>query len=114
MAENSSDEAVLSVVDQIYLSVERPELWPQTIRAVADLLGGPRDFWLSNKPLLSASENMGVRTLEAASAGCHGTFLLSRADLQLLDQLHRPIWRADRPIPSEYFHEHALVAKRIR
>jgi DNA-binding CsgD family transcriptional regulator len=28
---------------------------------------------------------MGERTLEASSAGCHGTFLLSRADLQLLD-----------------------------
>jgi hypothetical protein len=55
MAENRSDEAVLRVVDQIYLSVERPELWPQTIRAIGDLLGGPRDFWLSNKPLWSAS-----------------------------------------------------------
>ncbi len=68
------------------MSVEHPELWPETIRAIGDLLGGPRDFWLVDKPLFTASENVGERTMEAASAGCHGTFVLSRADLRLLDQ----------------------------
>jgi DNA-binding CsgD family transcriptional regulator len=86
MAEKSSEASILSVVDHIYMSVEHPELWPETTRAIGDLLGGPRDFWLVDKPLFAGTENMGQRTMEAASAGCHGTFVLSRADLQLLNQ----------------------------
>jgi DNA-binding CsgD family transcriptional regulator len=86
MAETNSDEAFLAVVDQIYLSVERPEFWPETLQSIANFLGGPRDFWSLQQPLFSPSENMSERTREAASAGCHGTFLLSRADLRLLDQ----------------------------
>ena len=37
------------------------------------------------QPLLGRSDNIDQRTLEAMSSGCHGTFFLSRADLQVLD-----------------------------
>ena len=40
-----ADEALLPLVDRIYESVERPELWPDTIGALGAVIGGRRDFW---------------------------------------------------------------------
>jgi len=40
-----SEDALLPVVDRIYESVERPDLWPETIRAIGEFVGGRRDFW---------------------------------------------------------------------
>jgi DNA-binding CsgD family transcriptional regulator len=60
-----SDAAVLRIVDRIYDSVEHPALWPETIDAIGELIGGRPGFWSAPK--------------------WHGVFL-SRADLQLIDQ----------------------------
>src|SRR3712207_2544988 len=66
----SGEELVLELIDRIYEPVERPELWPDTIYALGELIGGRRDFW-------------GIPY--ANGAGCHGTLLLSRQDLKALD-----------------------------
>jgi hypothetical protein len=39
------EEVMLAIVDRIYGSIERPELWPETIYAIGDLIGGRRRFW---------------------------------------------------------------------
>jgi DNA-binding CsgD family transcriptional regulator len=68
------------VIDRIYASVERPELWPETIGEIGSLVGGRNDFW-------SAVPNpAGAQPESAVSAGCHGTLLLSRTDLIALDR----------------------------
>ena len=75
-----TDEALLPFVDCIYESIERPELWPETIYALGTLIGGRGDFWDAGQ---SAPPNVSPNALEA---GCHGTFFLSRADLLVLDE----------------------------
>jgi hypothetical protein len=40
----ASEGALLSTVDRIYEAIERPELWPQTIYAIGELIGGRRHF----------------------------------------------------------------------
>src|SRR5258708_37591975 len=40
--EVASENALLNVVDQIYESIERPGLWPETIYAIGGLIGGGR------------------------------------------------------------------------
>src|ERR1051326_6252460 len=80
MADCASDRTVLAIVDRIYEAVERPECWPDTIRDLGALIGGRRDFWDLNPPT-------GDLMLSRAGfdAGCHGSVLLSRSDLQQLD-----------------------------
>lgn len=41
----SEERELASLIDRIYASVERPELWPETIGAVGSLIGGRADFW---------------------------------------------------------------------
>jgi DNA-binding CsgD family transcriptional regulator/PAS domain-containing protein len=82
MAHSATDRTVLAIVDRIYEAVERPELWPDTIRDLGDLIGGRRDFWglypdTSHHLLLSQA---------AFNAGCHGSLTLSRSDLREIDQ----------------------------
>jgi DNA-binding CsgD family transcriptional regulator len=79
-----SEDTLLPLIDRIYSSVERPELWPETIYAIGQRIGGRRGFW-----------GMGVSGLYPGvgpdldafvrRAGSHGYFL-SRADLKALDQ----------------------------
>lgn len=40
----SNEEALLNVIDRIYGSIEAPELWPETIYAVGELIGGRCHF----------------------------------------------------------------------
>jgi DNA-binding CsgD family transcriptional regulator len=68
-----------SLIDLIYASVERPELWPETIGEIGRLIGGRNDFW-------SVDSGRFQRNPTASEAACRGTFLLSRADLRALDQ----------------------------
>jgi DNA-binding CsgD family transcriptional regulator/PAS domain-containing protein len=78
------EEALLAIVDRIYESVERPELWPATISAIGELIGGRRHFWgLDQGTQGEANPITNAHTFET---GCYGTFFLSRADLQTLDQ----------------------------
>jgi DNA-binding CsgD family transcriptional regulator len=82
---DASEEALLSTVDRIYEAVERPELWPQTIPAIGELIGGRRNFW--GLDFGSDVKFLGpTRKTNAYEVGCHGTFFLSRADLQALDE----------------------------
>jgi DNA-binding CsgD family transcriptional regulator len=75
-----TEEAVWSVIGRIYEAVEQPELWPETIREIGQLIGGRADFW-STDPSPQRAYNC-----NASEAGCHGTLFLSRADLRDLDQ----------------------------
>lgn len=73
------EEALLAVVDRIYESVERPELWPDTIGSIGELIGGRRDLWCVN-PQAQGRHAYDPR------AGCHPTIFLSRRDLLALDE----------------------------
>jgi DNA-binding CsgD family transcriptional regulator len=74
-----SEEGLLAVVDRIYESVERQELWPETIRAVGEFIGGRRDLWGVDP----SAQNTNAYIL---GTGCHPTIFLSRSDLAALDQ----------------------------
>ena len=75
------EKDLASLIDRIYASVERPDLWPETIGEIGRLVGGRNDFWSTGPNPVNSQRN-----LTASEAGCHGTFLLSRADLEELDQ----------------------------
>ena len=87
--DSDTETRVFAAIDQIYASIEQPELWPRTISIVGDLIGCRRDFWEIDLPLLGYSRNVAERTRDAMNAGCQGTFFLSRADLQVLDEYTR-------------------------
>jgi DNA-binding CsgD family transcriptional regulator len=79
------EEALLAIVDRVYESVERPELWPGTICAVGEFLGGRRHFWgLDPGTQVPDVDLRGVT--DPLEIGCYGTFFLSRMDLQALDE----------------------------
>jgi DNA-binding CsgD family transcriptional regulator len=76
----ASEEALLAIVDRIYESIERPELWPETIYGIGELIGGRRHFWgLDHNTQLPGMD-------PAREVGCFGTLFLSRIDLQALDE----------------------------
>jgi DNA-binding CsgD family transcriptional regulator len=76
---------LLGVVDRIYESIDKPQLWPGTIDAIGGLLGGRRHFWVADDPDHSGSS----RTRPALEAGCQPVLLLSQADLKALDDYER-------------------------
>jgi DNA-binding CsgD family transcriptional regulator/PAS domain-containing protein len=82
----SDDEKLLVLVDRIYESVERPDLWPETIRAIDQLLGGKPRLWIDNENRNLAD---GLATRIARQPACHGTLFLSRSDLKQLDEYER-------------------------
>jgi len=77
----SGEKELASLIDRIYASVERPELWPETIGEIGCLIGGRNDFWSAD-----SGEFHSQQTSTASGAACRGTVLLSRADLRALDQ----------------------------
>ena len=81
----ANEEALLSAIDRIYEAIERPELWPKTIYAIGELIGGRRHFWGLDQgtPTMHLEP---TRKANAYEVGCYGTFFLSRMDLQALDQ----------------------------
>jgi DNA-binding CsgD family transcriptional regulator/PAS domain-containing protein len=81
----ASEEALLTTVDRIYEAIERPELWPKTIYAIGELIGGRRHFWGLDQSAV-ASNTEPTRKMNPYEVGCYGTFFLSRMDLQALDQ----------------------------
>jgi DNA-binding CsgD family transcriptional regulator len=81
----ANEEALLSTIDRIYEAIERPELWPKTIYAIGELIGGRRHFW----GLDQGTPTVPLDPMQKANpyeVGCYGTFVLSRMDLQALDQ----------------------------
>jgi DNA-binding CsgD family transcriptional regulator/PAS domain-containing protein len=83
MAEKQS---LSEIVDRIYESIERPDLWPQTIYAIGDFLGGRPHFWGADQSTERAGPPPNMSILEA---GCQPTFVLSRMDLKVLDEYER-------------------------
>ena len=81
---NAEQASLLDVVDRIYGSIERPQLWPETIYAIGDFLGARPHFLRLDTQRVSSTQNSA--TLEA---GCQPTFFLSRADLKTLDEYER-------------------------
>jgi DNA-binding CsgD family transcriptional regulator/PAS domain-containing protein len=79
----ADDGRVLHLVDRIYESVDRPELWPVTIQAIGELLGGRRHFWDMDR---RDQRTTFARDTAAADAGCQPTFFLSRTDVKSLDE----------------------------
>jgi PAS domain-containing protein len=79
------EEALLAIVDRVYESVERPELWPETICAVGEFLGGRRHFWALDPGAQAQDVDLRGGT-DPFEIGCYGTFFLSRMDLQALDE----------------------------
>jgi DNA-binding CsgD family transcriptional regulator/PAS domain-containing protein len=77
----SGEKDLASLIDRIYASVEQPELWPETVGEIGRLIGGRTDFWSAGPSVFSSQPNP-----SAWEIGCHGTFLLSRADLRTLGQ----------------------------
>src|SRR5512146_1527227 len=73
--------ALLAVVDRIYESVEHPAIWPDTVYAIGELVGGRRAFW-GIDPDVEINPDVNRHMLRA---GAHA-FFLSRGDLQALDQ----------------------------
>lgn len=80
MAENRS---LSEIVNRIYESVEQPELWPKTIYAIGDFLGGRPHFWKVDQSTERVGPTPNMSFLEA---GCQPTFFLSRLDLKALDE----------------------------
>jgi DNA-binding CsgD family transcriptional regulator/PAS domain-containing protein len=72
-------EILLPVIDRIYASIEQPELWPQTICAIGEFIGGRRDFWTIHP----GDEGPGINP---ARNSCYPTLFLSRTDLLALDR----------------------------
>jgi DNA-binding CsgD family transcriptional regulator/PAS domain-containing protein len=82
----SDRSSLLDVVDRIYASIERPELWPNTIYAIGDLFGGRPHFWRSAR----GTEQIGpAERISVLEARCQPTFFLSRADLAALNEYER-------------------------
>ncbi len=78
MAEKQS---LPEIVDRIYESIERPNLWPKTINAIGNFLGGRPHFWSAEE----STERAGWRP-KFLEAGCQPTVFLSRMDLKALDE----------------------------
>jgi DNA-binding NarL/FixJ family response regulator len=76
--------ALLPIVDRIYESVERPELWPETIHRIGECIGGRLGFWGIGRSELPPGAKPELNK-HFRRAGSH-TFLLSREDLKVLDQ----------------------------
>ena len=77
-----NEDGLLAVIDRIYASVERQDLWPETIRAIGEFIGGRRDFW-GVDPSVQGTNSYVFGT------GCRPTVFLSRTDLVALDQYAR-------------------------
>lgn len=75
-----TENSLLTLIDSVYASIERPEQWPETIAAIGMLVGGRPDFWNADWSASNPEPRPSV-----SEAGCHGSFLLSRADLRALD-----------------------------
>jgi DNA-binding CsgD family transcriptional regulator len=80
----AKEEALLSAIDRIYEAIERPELWPKTIYAIGELIGGRRHFWGLDQGTPTINLHS-TRKANPYEVGCYGTFFLSRMDLRALD-----------------------------
>ena len=75
MADTIEEQQLWAVVERIYASVERPELWPQTISAIGERIGGGPLLW-----------GVDGRTLGHVESHCRPTVFLSRADIEHLER----------------------------
>lgn len=78
------ERGLLPTIDRIYESVERPELWPETIYLIGESIGGRRGFWGMGAYGLYPGTDPELNK-HWLRAGSHAYFL-SRADLRALDR----------------------------
>src|ERR1041385_8429152 len=78
------DRGLLPTIDRIYESVERPELWPETIYLIGESIGGRRGFWGMGAYGLYPGTDPELNK-HWLRAGSHAYFL-SRSDLRALDR----------------------------
>jgi DNA-binding CsgD family transcriptional regulator len=76
------EEAFLALVGRVFESVEKPELWPDTIYAAGEFLGVRRLF----EGLEHRAPDRQLRLPSNSTARCQPAFFFSRADLQALNQ----------------------------
>jgi DNA-binding CsgD family transcriptional regulator len=84
MSVNSTtgEDALLRIIDRVYESVEQPDLWPDLICDIGELIGGRRDFWrMAPDPRVSSSS--------ALAAECRPVMFLSRADIATIEEYAR-------------------------
>ena len=84
MIDVAIERELLPIVDRIYESVERPELWPETIHIIGESIGGRRGFWGMGALALYPGGDPELNRYWVR-AGSHAYFL-SRADLKVLDR----------------------------
>jgi DNA-binding CsgD family transcriptional regulator/PAS domain-containing protein len=72
-----SEETLLPLIDRIYSSVERPDLWGDTIYAVGEAIGGRRDLW----SMQGSISGRGINPV-----GKQHTSFLSRQDLKVFEK----------------------------
>ena len=82
----SPDEEILMLVDRIYEFVDLPELWPQTIRGIGQLIGGKPHLWAGDD---NGNLPDGPTTQGVSPSACHSTLLFSRSDLRQLAEYER-------------------------
>ncbi len=70
--EVASENTLLNVVDQIYESIERPGLWPETIYAIGGLIGGRRHFWGLDQGIEASDIDL-ARQADPFEIGCYDT-----------------------------------------
>jgi DNA-binding CsgD family transcriptional regulator len=81
----ATEDALHSLVDRIYESIERPELWPKTISAMVELVGGRHGFWGMDEDIEGLAVDVSWNR-QIFGTSCSPTLFLSRGDLKALDQ----------------------------
>ncbi len=98
--EVASENALLNVVDQIYESIERPGLWPETIYAIGGLIGGRRHFW---------GLDQGIEASDIDLATTRFSFPYGPTSSR---SVRAGIRRADHPFPQISVPEHSSLPER--
>jgi DNA-binding CsgD family transcriptional regulator/PAS domain-containing protein len=76
------EDTLLRTIDRIYQSVEQPDLWPDLICEIGELIGDRRDFW-GIDPSLQGSGSL------PPGAECWPVMFLSRTDIAAIDEYAR-------------------------
>lgn len=82
---NAGKQSLSEIIDRIYESIERPDLWPKTIDAIGNFLGGRPNFWSADESAKRVGP-LPKMSRAALEAGCQPTVFLSRMDLKALDE----------------------------
>src|SRR6516164_4412758 len=101
----ASEQALLGTVDRIYEAIERPELWPKTIYAIGELIGGRRHFWGLDQSTDTSNLDL-KRRVNPYEVGCYGSGPGGSGPIC------GRIRRADHSFPQTCFPEHPSISER--